>query len=238
MLSQYNIAFYHIINHAFFVRQHRYWNLDFKIFSVLESHLIKWYDGPSFRNLLKKGISTYLPFEFKLNLRWERSMKMNFRQNCIVMIIYFYSFENFIMEKINEGSQVMSRCRIEKISSPYFRNNLFLMKIVSILKVGKLVNFFTKCKNFLLFLPLLLRIVNLTIQSGCRISTKHRNIKKLNHNNLNRNLLVRYHSTLLTKNLFSFNTLNSNIHTSYNRNIRFISNNSGFNNFDPFYKES
>ena len=178
-LSQYNVALFHLVNHAFFVRQHRYLNLDFNTLhatvNVFESHF-KWYDGPSFRNLLKKGITTNISFEFKLNLRWERLMKMNFRQNCIIMIKLFYSrlyilaLEKFIMKKINEGSQVMSRCRIEKISSPYFRNIIFLMKIVQILKVGKPVNFFTICKNFLLFLPLLkIRIVNFTIQSGCRI---------------------------------------------------------------------
>ena len=175
-LSQYNVALFHLVNHAFFVRQHRYLNLDFNTLhatvNVFESHF-KWYDGPSFRNLLKKGITTNISFEFKLNLRWERLMKMNFRQNCIIMIKNFYSsfaLEKFIMKKINEGSQVMSRCRIEKISSPYFRNIIFLMKIVQILKVGKPVNFFTICKNFLLFLPLLkIRIVNFTIQSGCRI---------------------------------------------------------------------
>lgn len=168
-LSQYNVALFHLVNHAFFVRQHRYLNLDFNTLHVLESlphAALKWYDGPSFRNLLKKGISTSISFKFKLNLRWERLMKMNFRQNCIIMIKIFYSslpffigglaaylkkkiyifflvlltLEKFIMEKINEGSQVMSRCRIEKISSPYFGNIIFLMKIVQILKVGKLVH--------------------------------------------------------------------------------------------------
>lgn len=109
-------------------------------------------------------------------------MKMNFRQNCINMIKIFYSFEKFIMEKINEGPQVMSRCRIEKISPPYFRNIIFLMKIIQILKVGKPVNFFTKCKNFLLFLPLLtIRIVNLTIQSGCRIGYQAKELLNRNY---------------------------------------------------------
>ena len=144
-LSQYNVALFHLVNHAFFVRQHRYLNLDFKTLNVFESHLI-WYDGPSFRNLLKKGISTNTSFEFKLNLRWERLMKMNFRQNCIIMIkivysrLYILALEKFIMKKINEGSQVMSRCRIEKISSPYFGIFTILMKIVQILKVGKPVH--------------------------------------------------------------------------------------------------
>ena len=196
-LSQYNVALFHLVNHAFFVRQHRYLNLDFNTLhatvNVFESHF-KWYDGPSFRNLLKKGITTNISFEFKLNLRWERLMKMNFRQNCIIMIkivysrLYILALEKFIMKKINEGSQVMSRCRIEKISSPYFGIFTILMKIVQILKVGKPVNLFTfasipylqrpliiqlgykASKYFLLFLPLFyIRIVNNTIQSGCRI---------------------------------------------------------------------
>lgn len=181
-LSQYNIAFYHIINHAFFVRQHRYLNLVFSMFNTLETHFKKWYDDPSFRNLLKKDLSTYLSFEFKLNLRWERLMKMNFCKNCIIVIENFYSFEKFIMEKINEGSQIMSRCRIEKISSPYFRIIIILMKIVQILKVGKPVNFYTNCINFLLFLPhLIMRIVILTIQSGCRISYLAKGLLNRNH---------------------------------------------------------
>jgi len=64
-------------------------------------------------------------------------MKMNSRQNCIIMIGIFYSFEKFIPEIINEGPHITSRCRIEKISSPFLGSYLLSLKIIQILKVGK-----------------------------------------------------------------------------------------------------
>ncbi len=163
-LGQFSISFFHLINHAFFVRQHRYLNLiAFFIYRLLKiatnsyTHTTQmwkeqvWelYDGPSLRNLLKRNKSTYLFFKFKYNLKWERLMKMNSRQNCIIMIGIFYSFEKFIPEIINEGPHITSRCRIEKISSPFLESCSLPLKIIQILKVGKqnLFNWFNKYFN-------------------------------------------------------------------------------------------
>lgn len=157
-LGQFSISFFHLINHAFFVRQHRYLNLTaflvyrfikFAIRSYIHS-VWELNDGPSLRNLLKRNKSTYLFFKFKYNLKWERLMKMNSRQNCIIMIGNFYSFadrpraawsgdiyEKFIPEIINEGPHNTSRCSIEKISPPFLESFSLSLKIIQILKVGK-----------------------------------------------------------------------------------------------------
>jgi group I intron endonuclease len=171
-ISGYDIAIFHIVNHGFFVRQHRYWNpLPIIILLLLAlNDFLKSWAGPSIGNLLKVDILTYIFAKFKYNLRGERSMKMNSCQNCIIVINNFYSFETSTQKKVDDGPQIMSRCRIEKISSPYHRNHSG--QIVSILKVGKLGKVLRhKILIYQLFLPLFLGIDNiiLSIQYGCRI---------------------------------------------------------------------
>jgi hypothetical protein len=244
-LGQFSISFFHLINHAFFVRQHRYLNL----FAFLAFRLIKYAtnsytllelrgwelnDGPSLRNLLKRNKSTYLFFKFKYNLKWERLMKMNSRQNCIIMIGIFYSFEKFIPGIINEGLHITSRCRIEKISPPFLESYSLSLKIIQILKVGKPVKMFLISVTLLLIQPFFLainfqanlkRIVLNTIQSGCRIGYQanellNRNYRlflinskecRINHSSYNKNInyiFKHFYSTQITNNSdnFNFNT--------------------------------
>ena len=221
-LSQYNVALMHVVNHAFFVRQHRYWNLDSDIFNVLESHLIeKWNDDPSFRNFLKKDISTNISFKFKLNLRWERLMKMNFRKNCINMIENFYSFEKFIMEKINEGFQVMSRCRIEKISSPYFSAARLLIQIFLILKVGNL------CQGIIIYFNYIMLIICKVAKTNISFIYKFHKIVATFMRLICNYFFCSNLIYLLLINYLKFNSVNCAYYNS----------NNPINNYNPIYKK-
>ena len=131
-LSNYKVAFFHLFNHGFFVRWYRYFNL---------------VDVLSFRNLTKKLKLTYLSFKFSLNFSGkEDKRKWTLVQNYVNVIFFYNSCWKFILEKINERSNIVNYRKIESIWPLsiflIFFYKYFIKKIiVKILKISKPVNY-------------------------------------------------------------------------------------------------
>lgn len=153
-ISNYSTSLFHLVNHGFFVRWHRYIDL---------------YDGLSFRDQLKGGKSTCLFSKFKL-LVWGKKGEREWTpvQNYVIVIWKkFNLFVKSIQEKIDESLQYLSWRRI---GSPLTLS----ISTIYILKASKPVSIIQEVNNILLpvilILLLLIFFQVVTTQSGCRIS--------------------------------------------------------------------
>lgn len=146
-ISNYSVGLFHLANHAFFVRWHRYIDL---------------YDGLSFRNLLKEDKSTCLFSKFKLKICGKMGNESeSLYENYVIVINNFNLYVKSIQEKIDNNLHILKKI-FEKISKSWrniegpfffyakFKENLnffifFLFSTVYILKVSKPVsNFINK----------------------------------------------------------------------------------------------
>ncbi len=181
-VSNYSVSLFHLMNHAFFVRWYRYFDL---------------HDVLSFRNTLIGDKLTYLFSEFEGNenilrksvkssfiiviSRFEKNKegiiigirdrygewKRTFVKNCVIVIRLYNLNAKFLQEKRNDNMHIRSYRSIEStlhLSFIIIITNIY-NKIVKILKISKPVIFLDLLQIFLMFYQ-----ANLCYaQSGCRI---------------------------------------------------------------------
>ena len=137
-ISNYSVGLFHLANHAFFVRWHRYIDL---------------YDGLSFRNLLKEGKSTCLFSKFKFkDLGKMGNESESLYENYVIVINNFNLYVKSIQEKIDNNLHFFNKIseKILKswrnIEGPFFFvakfKEIFLFSTVYMLKVSKPVSNF------------------------------------------------------------------------------------------------
>ena len=80
-ISQYNLALFHLLTHAFFVRRDR------KYYSL---------DGSSFEKKCKGYKLTYLYFKFVYSLWYKRLTRVNPWKNCVIVLKIFHFCVKYI----------------------------------------------------------------------------------------------------------------------------------------------
>lgn len=174
-ISNYSVGLFHLANHAFFVRWHRYIDL---------------YDGLSFRNLLKEGKSTCLFSKFKFkDLGKMGNESESLYENYVIVINNFNLYVKSIQEKIDNNLHFFNKIseKILKswrnIEGPFFFvakfKEIFLFSTVYMLKVSKpvsnfihkiiLLHFYLIHKNKFLKFQVEDSYSYSSRQSGCRI---------------------------------------------------------------------
>lgn len=166
-LSNYSVSIYHLVNHGFFVWQHRYLNL---------------IDSFSYRNWIQGKILTY--FLSKLEDFWNKKGELMWTLiktslswlNFSTLLCYrqWHSYEKISQEKDIKKLHIKSWWSIESTWLLLrFGDNIFNLPI-KILKVGKPVNLITRIKSYLSFINPInwVLLMRLRLQYGCRIVTK------------------------------------------------------------------
>lgn len=156
-LSNYSVSLFHLVNHGFFVWQHRYFNLK---------------DGFSFRSLIQGFKLTYLLSKLKVTWNKKGEREWTLVKTSLSWLKLSTLYEKIPQEKGIKKPHIKSWWSIE--STLLLLTLLFLLignnrVTIKVLKVGKPVKIWL---NFLLIWLFLEISWKKLIQYGCRIVTK------------------------------------------------------------------
>ena len=176
-LSNYSASLFHLMNHAFFVRWYRYFDLhdvlSFRNTLIGDKLTYLFSEFEDKEHLLRKSVfsSFIIILEFLVKIiigirdrygEWKRT----FVKNCVIVIRLYNLNANFLQEKRKDNTHIISYRSIESTFNLSFIINIFYNKIVKILKISKPV-------IILDLLQLILNYIQANFycyaQSGCRI---------------------------------------------------------------------